>query len=290
MSRLYGPGPREPDPLKPVSDLAGTPVDDVHGRPAGELYGALADARHGLLRYLDLALYDSGQHVLVPIGHLRFEDHVGRLRGRLQAASRDELQKIEPYDPTEPPDETSEAALLASYGALFHGERYYAHPAYDHSRIFLGETPIITDESVRGEVDHGPLAHLSELADYRVAPGEPDIRGWSLRTRDGDSRSEISDLIVDPVAGKVRYVVLARPAREEGTLLPIGFLRIEEDAKEVIAPALTAEDLDALPPLPPGPLTREHELLVRHTLDQRLEGERRFERPDFVTWPHPRDR
>lgn len=283
MSTLYGPGPEEPDPLKPVSDLAGTPVDDVNQKPVGDTYGALADARHGLLRYLDVALYDSGRHVLVPIGHLRFEEHVGRTRARLQAATREELQKIEPYDPEAgPPDGPVQDALLAAHGALFHGERYYAHPAYDHAKLYAGETPIVTEEAIDEDLAAGPLARLSLLANYRVAPGEPDFRGWPVFAKDGGMAAVVSDLMVDPAAGKVRYAVLARPDQEEEALLPIGFLELNTDDEAVYSPMLTSEDIDELPPLPPGPLTHDYELLVRFTLERRLGGERLFDRPDFI--------
>ena len=73
MATLYGPGPAQPEPLRPLSDLAGTPVDDVEGQSAGTVYGALAEAETGLVRYFDVALPDGDRHVLVPIGHARLE-------------------------------------------------------------------------------------------------------------------------------------------------------------------------------------------------------------------------
>src|SRR5690606_26844543 len=177
--RIYGPGPEEPEPLRPVPDLGGAPVDDVEGRYAGEIKGSLIDDESGLIRYLDLDLTGSDRHVLVPIGHTRLErDLTGRLRIHLLGASRDELRRIPPYEPGRAePAPTFGPALLEAHGRLFHGERYYAHPAYDHRGLYAGEHPI-----VRGPVpEPGPaLRRLGELEGYRVARGEPDIRGWPL--------------------------------------------------------------------------------------------------------------
>jgi hypothetical protein len=47
------------------------------------------------------------------------------------------------------------------------------------------------------------LVRLSELEKYRVADGEPDIRGWEVRTISGRLLGEVDELLVDPDAGEV---------------------------------------------------------------------------------------
>ncbi|MDQ4024823.1 MAG: PRC-barrel domain-containing protein [Actinomycetota bacterium] len=47
------------------------------------------------------------------------------------------------------------------------------------------------------------LARLSELAKYKVADGEPDIRGWEVRTISGRQLGEVAELLVDLEAGEV---------------------------------------------------------------------------------------
>lgn len=278
--RIYGPGPEEPEPLRPVPDLGGAPVDDVEGRYAGEIKGSLIDDESGLIRYLDLDLTGSDRHVLVPIGHTRLErDLTGRLRIHLLGASRDELRRIPPYEPGRAePAPTFGPALLEAHGRLFHGERYYAHPAYDHRGLYAGEHPI-----VRGPVpEPGPaLRRLGELEGYRVARGEPDIRGWPLTA--GEHRvGHVRDLIVDPEAEKVRYAVARLDQREEDVLVPVGYLEVAEDERAVRTRALDEADLLALPAYDGGPVSRADEERVRKTLDDRLDADgRHYERPDY---------
>jgi sporulation protein YlmC with PRC-barrel domain len=47
------------------------------------------------------------------------------------------------------------------------------------------------------------LARLSELGGYKIADGEPDIRGWEVRTISGRQLGEVAELLVDTEAGEV---------------------------------------------------------------------------------------
>lgn len=47
------------------------------------------------------------------------------------------------------------------------------------------------------------LYPIGELKDYRIASGEPDIRGWSVVTLNGREVGEVEDLLVDPARGEV---------------------------------------------------------------------------------------
>jgi hypothetical protein len=46
------------------------------------------------------------------------------------------------------------------------------------------------------------LVRLSELSSYKVADGEPDIRGWDVRTISGRQLGEVAELLVDTEARK----------------------------------------------------------------------------------------
>lgn len=50
------------------------------------------------------------------------------------------------------------------------------------------------------------VAALRNLQGYRVAEGDPDIRGWEVVGGDGRRIGEVNDLLVDTAAGKVRYL------------------------------------------------------------------------------------
>lgn len=265
--------------LRAVPDLRGLRVEDASGIPVGELYGALAEAESGLLRYLDLALESTDRHVLVPIGHARVQDADREPSIRLRAALLEQLERVPPF-PADVAhiDDPFERALLEAYGRTFHGERYYAHPAFDHDGIFAGEHPIIGDGGA--DMDEVMLQRLSYLAGWRVAAGEHDIRGWPLVLRESDRRLRITDLVIDTAAERVRYVVVEMPGGG-ARLVPIGFLHIDADANVVRTDALTLDDVAELPAYGGGGVTREYEERVQAALRRLLSGSRRYLLPDY---------
>ncbi len=278
--RLYGPGPEEQEPLRPVRDLAGTPVDDAEGRVAGTIHGTLAEADSGLIRYLDVDVADDRRHVLVPLGHARLERERGRPRVRLLGATRDQLKEVPPYRPeARPVDRTYGREVARAHGRLFHGERYYAHPAFDHSGLYAGEHPILRGPAPPRAL--GPLEPLSALPEFEIVGGVPDIRRWPIHAG-GRRVGTIDDLVVDPAAGKVRYAIVGIEKEGRQVLVPVGYLRIRQDAEVVDAPALDEADLRALPTYEPGAISRAFENSVQSILADRLDGDgRHFHRPDY---------
>ncbi len=272
------------DALVPVPDLAGTPAADAEGRFFGEVYGALAQADTGLIRYLDLDVHGQDRHVLVPIGHVRIARPDEPSFGvRLRAATVDDLASIPPYQPQgEPPAEPEEQAILSAHGRLFCGERYYAHPAYDHSGLYAGGHPLLEAPPTPAGA---PLVRLLELPEHEVAEEAQDIRGWPVVTRDDAVVGGVDDLVADPAALKVRYALVhlaegAGGAEPDRVLLPVGYLQLDAAGGLVRVPALDAADVRALPPQR-GPIRRADEEEVRVALERVLEGPRRFARPDF---------
>lgn len=267
--------------LRAVPDLRGVRVEDASGIPVGALFGALAEAETGLLRYVDLELETLDRHILVPIGHARVTREEGEAPCiRLRAALLEQLEQVPPFAAdVDHIDDPFERALLEAYGRTFHGERYYAHPAYDHSGIFVGDHPVVADDGVEAE----PLSRMSYLSGWRVASGEPDIRGWPLVLAGDGTRLDTNDLIIDTRAKRVRYVVVPTPDRKGARLIPIGFLRVDRDAKEVVAEGFTATDVADLPPYPGGGVTRAGEDTVNAALRRIFSGRRRYVLPDFRT-------
>jgi hypothetical protein len=262
--------------FRAVSDLAGTPVADAGGRPIGALYGALAESNSGLLRYLDLSLDEAPRHVLVPIGHARLHEKDDSPAVRLRAAVLDDLLDVPIYDPDTPLDLPAEHEILAAYGRCFYGERYYAHPAYDHRGMSAG-----SPETLIGAASAEGVTPLSALPDMRVASGDADPRGWLLRGRNDLPLGEINDLLVDARQRAVRYVAVRRSGDGETVLVPVGFLVLERDAGIAAAPGLLPEDLAALPVWDGERIDRAHEDAVRAALLEQLLPERRDALPDF---------
>jgi uncharacterized protein (TIGR02271 family) len=108
------------------------------------------------------------------------------------------------------------------------------------------------------------LVPLGELGDFRVAPGNPDIRGWDIYGTGDEHLGEVRELIVDTGAGKARYLVAAIGGGFLGigrreVIVPIGRARLDDVADRVYLDGLTATDLNAFPEYHKGRFDREQE-------------------------------
>ena len=117
--------------------------------------------------------------------------------------------------------------------------------------------------------DVGRLARLDDLDDFRVAEGDPDVRGWDVVGSDGRKLGEVKHLIADPTAMKVRYleVQLDRSVRESGdrrVLIPIGTARLNDARDEVIVDSIAGVDAATLPTHAEGAdISRDYESTLR---------------------------
>jgi sporulation protein YlmC with PRC-barrel domain len=77
------------------------------------------------------------------------------------------------------------------------------------------------------------LVRLSELKSYKVADGEPDIRGWEVRTISGRQLGEVAELLVDTDAGEV--VMLDIDVRNSGrhSFAPVRAAMIDRTARVI---------------------------------------------------------
>jgi hypothetical protein len=265
------------DPLRPSADLDEVAVYDVEGVPIGETFGVLTEAETGLVRYFDIALDQRRRHVLIPVGHAKLEKHLGRMRLRLRAAAAQDLEAIPAYEPHTPwTDDDFQNELLTAFGRLFQGERYYAHPAYDHTGLYAGGHPILR-EPLAPAAPSG-LRRLSKLKHYRIADGEPHITGWDVVSDHHAHTGVVTDVIIDTDAEQVRYVVIKRETDDVEVAVPVGYAVVLDEELQI---PLSADDLDKLPAAPDEELTRSAEADLRVALDSVLTGTRRFARPDF---------
>lgn len=266
------------EPLHPSSDLNDLPVYDSEQVPIGLTFGVLTEADSGLVRFFDISLEGRGRHVLVPVGHARVERHLGRLRLRLRAVTAPELDDIPAYEPHVAWNEDEyQNDLLDAFGRLFEGQRYYAHPAYDHTGLYAGTHPLVMD-SLAPFTTAG-LRRLSAAPEFRVADGEANIRGWEVLGPDRIRVGSVTDLILDGEAQQVRYVVVRREVDDLEVVLPIGYVDLGDG--DVVHTPLTPDDLDALPIMSGDVLDRADEVKVRAALDAVLRGAKRYRRPEF---------
>lgn len=133
------------------------------------------------------------------------------------------------------------------------------------------------------------LVPLSDLGDYRVATGNPDIRGWNIYGVADEHIGEVRDLIVDTGACKARYLVAAIGGGFLGlgrreVIVPIGRARLDEVADRVYLDGVNAADLGAFPEYHKGRFDREQErALFGTTVAHDQVGEERYAHADYDT-------
>ena len=109
------------------------------------------------------------------------------------------------------------------------------------------------------------LRRLRDLAEFEVADGSPDVRGWSVRGADGQKFGEVAELIVEEDALKVRYLDIELSSNlrinknERHILLPIGVAALDEEGDNVFVPALTMESVLEYPPYSEIQISRDYE-------------------------------
>jgi photosynthetic reaction center H subunit len=112
------------------------------------------------------------------------------------------------------------------------------------------------------------LFRLSDLSDYEVADGDPDVRGWKVVGSDGMKLGEVEELIVDPEILKVRYLeVDAESELFSGhVLLPIGLAAVDADDKLIFIASLNAAVIRNYPRYVGEAITRDYEMSLRDAL------------------------
>ena len=116
--------------------------------------------------------------------------------------------------------------------------------------------------------DMDRVVPLDQLNDFKVADGDPDVRGWEVLASDGRRIGEVDELLIDTNAMKVRYLdvevedgLMAEPDRH--VLVPIGYARLDRDRDCVVVDNVASGDLRAMPAYDHAPLTRDFETQVR---------------------------
>jgi sporulation protein YlmC with PRC-barrel domain len=85
------------------------------------------------------------------------------------------------------------------------------------------------------------LASIDDLDGYKVADGEPDVRGWAVTTLNGRELGAVEDLLIDPDRGEV--VMLEIALRDEGVHaeMPLRHVQLDHKRKVVV---VDSGDLD----------------------------------------------
>ena len=127
---------------------------------------------------------------------------------------------------------------------------------------------------MRGDLDR--VVPLDELDDFKVAEGDPDVRGWSVMASDGRKIGEVDNLLIDTAAMKVRYLdvdldddlIDTDMDDDRHVLIPIGYARLDRDDDHIFVDALESTALGALPAYGQEGLTRDYETKLRTHFDR----------------------
>jgi uncharacterized protein (TIGR02271 family) len=110
------------------------------------------------------------------------------------------------------------------------------------------------------------IVPLDQLSDYKVADGDPDVRGWEVIGSDGRRIGKVDNLLVDTGAMKVRYLdvdvdgdIMPDRDRDRHVLVPIGRARLDGDHDHILVDAVSSTEVATLPAFTHGALTDEYE-------------------------------
>ena len=103
------------------------------------------------------------------------------------------------------------------------------------------------DRNHRDDAGVGPyaekgmsLASLKELGNWDIAEGEPDIRGWQVRTISGRVIGKVADLLIDTEQREVVMLDIDVEGRHGQTLAPIRAAQLDRHERVVL---IDSEDL-----------------------------------------------
>jgi uncharacterized protein (TIGR02271 family) len=126
---------------------------------------------------------------------------------------------------------------------------------------------------------------LNSLDGWKVADGEPDIRGWEVVASDGTRVGKVDELLVDTTANKVRYVDVDLTDDKRHVTVPVGYARLDRDDNRVMMDRLGTDQLRALPAYNHGPVTRDYEEQVARAVRTDYQGASNdrdyYDRDDF---------
>ncbi|MBC3541133.1 DUF2382 domain-containing protein [Rufibacter sediminis] len=118
--------------------------------------------------------------------------------------------------------------------------------------------------------DHSSTYHLRELGEskFEVAKGEPDLRGWKVIDAQGNILGKVKELLCDPKALKVRYLIVdlegnVLDLEPRDIMVPIGLAELHASDDLITVPNVSPAQLQALPRYQAGQLNQDMERLVQ---------------------------
>ena len=234
-------------------DFIGRDVLDTTGEKVGSVGDLLLDGRSGKPRFLDL---DFGmlrrQHVLLPVSEIEWGDDAFVL----SRWTKDQVRSLPPYQTDKP----------LTRDALDELERTFPQ--------FYGSEDAI--RTATRQSDAPQIVPLKEAKDFKLSKGATDLRGWNVFGSDGERVGEVSEMLVDPVAMKVRFLDvdvlddLFTLSDDRHVLIPTENVELRERGEDVWIQGLRADEVaHRLPAYTGGPVHPATERAVRETFAPR---------------------
>lgn len=150
------------------------------------------------------------------------------------------------------------------------------------------------------------LVKLSDLDGWDIAEGEPDIRGWEVRTVSGRELGEVKELLVDPDSREVVMLDVDLSGTDEHAMLPIRVAELDRDrrivrvdsadlrrtsAEAAEAGTAAADEIPVPPAIMPAEVERRAEIVTgkdETTLER--ENQRDYEEEKRIEAADERDR
>ncbi|HEX6750969.1 MAG TPA: PRC-barrel domain-containing protein [Longimicrobium sp.] len=213
-------------------DFIGWAVTAANGANVGTVSDILID-RQGRVRFLAVDPGFFKKPFLLPVEALEWGE------GSLQTSWTDaEVKRLPPYDPGVP----LTAGVLDELGRAF--PRYYGE--HVGSAFDPGDGPSVVP--------------LKDAKDFRLARGAPNLKGWNVYGADNEKVGSVAQMLVDPVALKIRYldVDLADDlfglVDDRHVLVPLEAVELRERSQDVWVQGLSGREIAKLPAYLGGPV------------------------------------
>lgn len=214
-------------------DVVGRDVLGAEGRKIGSVKELLLEGDARTVRFVVVDLGLLRNQVLVPA----LEVEAGPEAMVLRRWTGEEVKALPRYDPDEPL-----TAELLEEMELAHPRRYGD----------LRDAPPAPAE--------GGIVPLKQAKGFRLVKGQPDPTGWDVFGADGERVGVVSGLLVDPVAGRVRYLDvdllddLFTLDEDRHVLVPLEVVELKERGEDAWLRDVPAAAVARLPAYTGGPV------------------------------------
>lgn len=213
-------------------DFIGWAVTSSNGANVGTVSDILID-RQGQVRFLAVDPGFFKKPYLLPVEAMEWGE------GSLQSTWSDaEIKRLPPYD--------SSIALTAPVL----GEMRRAFPRHYGDHVGSAFDP-----------GSGPtVVPLKDAKDFRLPKGQPSLRGWTVYGADNEKVGVVAQMLVDPVAMKVKYLDvdvdddLFGMVDDRHVLVPLENAELRERSSDVWVQGLSGRDIASLPAYLGGPV------------------------------------